>query len=323
MIRRSPWILTFAIGMYVLVKIMSLYESPCAVLGVKSFLYDNRQLRSSYRQVAKCTHPDRFSNLSPAEQNRASTLFMRVEQAKSDLEDNLRREQKASCFGEGGPFALEIALCYVVFGQFFTAQGISELPLFGHAFLQFLYGIVTFEHGFMTTIGMTLFLWQIVSYGKAGLKSCFSSDNRSFQFLGQLILGPIPTIYCLLVSPFVRVLVTLRKAMGGENSERQDSIKSLPVLSRVELTELRSKVKTFQNTLRELDLKFQKTQDTSQNHKDENKKREAKRQLVTIRKERVQVATRMKSLLDMYVTLFVFLHLTYTQSHTHTYIHTL
>ena len=123
-------------------------------------------MRSSYRHVAKCTHPDRFSKLSPSEQHRAATLFMRVEEAKSDLEDDLRRQKTASCFGEGGPFAIEIGLCYLVFGQLFTAQGLSELPQFGHFFLQFLYGLVTFEHGVMTTIGTTLFLYQIVYYGK-------------------------------------------------------------------------------------------------------------------------------------------------------------
>ena len=136
------------------------------------------------------------------------------------------------------------------------------------------------------------------------IKNCFSSDNRSFQFLGQLVLGPIPTFYCLFVSPFVRVLVALRKAVGKDTSEREDSIKLLPVLSRDEIMELRSKVKTLQMRMKELDTKFQKTQNTSQTDKDENKKREAKRELVTIRKERVQVATRMKSLLNMYASPF-------------------
>ena len=78
----------------------------------------------------------------------------------------MRRQKSASCFGEGGPFAIEIGLCYLIFGQLFTAQGLSELPQFGHSFLQFLYGVVTFEHGFMTTIGMMLFLYQIANYGK-------------------------------------------------------------------------------------------------------------------------------------------------------------
>ena len=95
--------------------------------------------------------------------------------------------------------------------------------------------------------------------------------------------------------------MALKKAAGKDTSEREDSIKSLPILSRNEVLELRSKVKTMQMSLKQLDEKFEKTQTISKSDKDENKKREAKRQLLTIRKERVQVATRMKALLNMYV----------------------
>ena len=94
--------------------------------------------------------------------------------------------------------------------------------------------------------------------------------------------------------------MALKKAAGKDTSEREDSIKSLPILSRNEVLELRSKVKTMQMSLKQLDEKFEKTQTISKSDKDENKKREAKRQLLTIRKERVQVATRMKALLNMY-----------------------
>jgi hypothetical protein len=87
--RRMPWWVVFVAGMFLVLKVFALYDSPCAVLGVPSPV-NKRSLKKAYRSLSMCTHPDRMSTRSAYDKERAETLFKRVTAAEEELADYLK-----------------------------------------------------------------------------------------------------------------------------------------------------------------------------------------------------------------------------------------
>ena len=65
--RRLPWWVVFALAIYAVLKVYSVYDSPCAVLGVSSPAHE-RQVKKAYRKLSTCTHPDRLVGKDADEQ---------------------------------------------------------------------------------------------------------------------------------------------------------------------------------------------------------------------------------------------------------------
>ena len=83
--RRLPWWVVFVLAIYAVLKVYSVYDSPCAVLGVSSPAHE-RQVKKAYRKLSTCTHPDRLVGKDADEQHRGETLFTRATEARDELD---------------------------------------------------------------------------------------------------------------------------------------------------------------------------------------------------------------------------------------------
>lgn len=93
--RRMPWWVVFMVGVYGILKVVALYESPCAVLGVASPV-EKRAVTKAYRSLSMCTHPDRMVGKTDADKDRGEVLFTRMTEARDELNDYLDKGGRQS-----------------------------------------------------------------------------------------------------------------------------------------------------------------------------------------------------------------------------------
>eukprot|EP00750_Incisomonas_marina_P016609 INCI19216.2.p1 GENE.INCI19216.2~~INCI19216.2.p1 ORF type:complete len:755 (-),score=116.87 INCI19216.2:1128-3392(-) len=202
-----PWWVIFLLCVYLCVKLMSLYESPCAILGIQNPA-TKRSIARAYRQLSKCTHPDRLVKFGSEAQVRGEVLFRRIAGAKEDLSHALRveRASNVSCYTGGGPFATEAALLALVKealgtsdGRQYTGNLLSELA-------RGLLDIVTLEHGIVALLILGLTLMTVSRH------CCALRREASQQTCGSVLMripliilvGPLEVTSRLLLVPLVR-----------------------------------------------------------------------------------------------------------------------
>lgn len=202
-----PWWVIFVLCVYLCVKLMSLYESPCAILGIQNPA-TKRSIARAYRQLSKCTHPDRLVKFGSEAQVRGEVLFRRIAGAKEDLSHALsvERASNVSCYTGGGPFATEAALLSLVKealgtsdGRQYTGNLLSELA-------RALLDIVTLEHGIVALLILGLTLMTVSRHccalrREASQQSCGSVLMRIPLII---LVGPLEVTSRLLLVPLVR-----------------------------------------------------------------------------------------------------------------------
>ena len=212
--RQMPWWLVFIVGVYLIIKLQAVYESPCSVLGLQSPV-SRRDAQKAYRKASMCTHPDKLVNAGKIDKQRGQILFTRATEAREAIVQALRQldSKKISCFGEGGPFASEAYVAQGMYALFFTAEGWQAMPMIVEGIGTFFYEIITFKAGFFTSIAVILMLYQVFGY----MYACCSHSSEGglvraiLRVVTMLIFGPLPTVTHFFIAPFVRWKVYVSK----------------------------------------------------------------------------------------------------------------
>eukprot|EP00941_MAST-03F_sp_MAST-3F-sp1_P003332 g3332.t1 len=242
-----PWFVLFLFFFYVLVKIEHLYNSPCAILGVQS-PFTRSSVTKAYRDLSLCTHPDRLVRSGRDAQLRAEVFFTQVSQAREGAFHMLKKakpSRSASCFGAGGAFAIESWIFRSLGSQFSTAEGYYDVfEGFRSVIFGFLYSLITFQAGIVSTIGIVLFLYQIIRLFRG-----ICSANWTFIKLSwSILLGPFPTALRFFLSPFVRFIVFVQQERFKLKAGRVELLGSL---IKVESSDRSKLVEKYQERLRQ------------------------------------------------------------------------
>ena len=223
--RQMPWWLVFLVGVYLIIKLQAVYDSPCSVLGLQSPV-SRRDAQKAYRKASMCTHPDKLINAGKIDKQRGQILFTRATEAREAIVEALRqsKSKKISCFGKGGPFAAEAYAAHGLYALFFTAEGWQAMPMIAGGIGKFFYELVTFEAGFLTSFGVMLVLYQFFGYAYA----CCSHSSEGglvraiLRAVTMLIFGPLPTATHFFIAPLVRWKVYISKKIMVNSPPDED-----------------------------------------------------------------------------------------------------
>ena len=202
-----PWFIIFILCVYLCIKLMALYESPCAILGIQNPA-SKRSVARAYRTLSKCTHPDRLVKFGPDAQHRGEVLFRRIVDAKADITSVLQHEhaKNVSCYTGGGAFAFEASMLQMLKDSVATSDGREFTGAMLQSIGQYLFEVVTFEHGFVAVAILGLTLMTITRHccalrREASQQSCTGLLLRIPMIF---LIGPLEVTFRLLVVPIVR-----------------------------------------------------------------------------------------------------------------------
>jgi hypothetical protein len=225
-----PWWVIFVLCVYLCVKLMTLYESPCAILGIESPA-TKKSIAKAYRTLSKCTHPDRLVKLGAEAQERGEMLFRRIADAKADISSVLERgpgggAHNVSCYAGGGAFAAEAMLLEMAKDALATSDGRASAGHFLQAVGQGLVEVVTFEHGVVAVVVLVLTTMTVSRHccalrREAAQQSC---AGVLLRIPVVLLYGPVEVTLRLLTVPLLRwgVFVddVLRRYAGRKQRSR-------------------------------------------------------------------------------------------------------
>ncbi|EOD27697.1 hypothetical protein EMIHUDRAFT_204624 [Emiliania huxleyi CCMP1516] len=186
-----PWWVVLFLSGYALLKLGMGLEHPCGVLGISGSV-SRGAISKSYRALSMCTHPDKLRARSEDDMKRGELLFKRASRAREELLASMRAPGPAAPAeahpseaggaggeGEASAEAAAQATCSTELdaalyrGVVAVVSYLRELGLrhIGLAVGEFLWGVVSFEHGPTYTCSLLLllltllsFVWALVSY---------------------------------------------------------------------------------------------------------------------------------------------------------------
>ncbi|CAD7967111.1 unnamed protein product [Amoebophrya sp. A25] len=224
------------------------HESPCAVLGISDPVTSG-SIKKAFRNVSLCTHPDRLRAKlrrapTAAEEVAGQTLFNRHTQARDELvkfldlkqrRREIRKERRNKRRRKQGLPPLEAdeeeeapieAKCSDLdaglnWRQFFqelaSIEAVSEI---GAALYEFMYQLITFQQGFLTTVAISfwfIFLYRMIK--ELYRWSLSAGFGLPLYVVGAIISRPLPTLIRFFSLPFLRVMVFWEELRGGTSEE--------------------------------------------------------------------------------------------------------
>ncbi|CAD7958247.1 unnamed protein product [Amoebophrya sp. A120] len=225
------------------------HESPCSVLGLPT-TFTTTSIKRAFRTISLCTHPDRLRSTlkrqpTSSEERVGQTLFNRHTDARDKLvrfleikekRRQLRRERKnkkrkkeklpplpdeEDVVMEARCEDLDATNWGELWKAFASYQAVEEIY---EATKAFLYSLITFEAGFLTTVALSF--WFIFLYRM--LKELFSWGVSAgfalpLYIVGATISRPLPTLLRFFSLPFLRVWVFTEELRGLSKQKEEDS----------------------------------------------------------------------------------------------------
>ena len=236
-----PWWVVLFLSGYALLKLGMGLEHPCGVLGISGSV-SRGAISKSYRALSMCTHPDKLRARSEDDMKRGELLFKRASRAREELLASMRAPGPAAPAeahpseaggaggeGEASAEAAAQATCSTELdaalyrGVVAVVSYLRELGLrhIGLAVGEFLWGVVSFEHGPTYTCSLLLLLLTLLSFAWALVSYLVATGpvTTLLSAAAAAAIGPLPTLALLPALPFLRAVdfaqTDLRRLLGG------------------------------------------------------------------------------------------------------------
>lgn len=208
-------------GIFFFTKLQLVYnDSPCAVLGTPSPV-SLSDVKKAFRTVSMCTHPDRLRGRlgrtpTSAEQRRGEVLFNRYNSAKEELTKVLRGKKTAACYQ--GELEMALVQFFTETTKAFTRLGIGDYWTFVK---EFVYSLVTFQNGIMSTLLSLMWFTFVFKYCKGFLLYLWRQGliRGALAIVTTVIIGPIPTVVRFLGLPALRLFIFCRGLLVDSGSK--------------------------------------------------------------------------------------------------------
>jgi len=217
------------LGIFLFTKLQLVYnDSPCAVLGTQSPV-SMSDVKKAFRTVSMCTHPDRLRGRlgrppTDAEKRRGEVLFNRYNTAKEDLAKLLRGKKTAACYQ--GELELALVQFCAEAGKGFAKLGLEDYWMF---LKEFVYNIVTFQSGIVSTLLSMMWFMFVFRYVKGFFLYLWRQGliRGVLAIVTTVIIGPIPTVFRFVLLPALRLLCftqgLLVDATGLSDNQKEKS----------------------------------------------------------------------------------------------------
>ena len=202
-----PWWVILLLSVYLLLKLGMTLEHPCGILGTHAPV-SRGQVSKAFRTLSMCTHPDKLMGYSASDVRRGELLFKRASAARDQLLAALRDEE-----GEGQALAscdtqLDAAIYQgvMLLGGWLFETGASSIF---YSIFNFFWELCTFQYDISTTVSCALLSMTVFRTLQGLLSFIFATGpiTALFSIVTYSVIGPLPSLYRLVVLPPVRLHV--------------------------------------------------------------------------------------------------------------------